>query len=72
MDKFLEFLRDPNDQLSLKRLVGASAWLNGIAFIWIFVALGKLSADTGLNAFLMVTGAGLFAATIDHWAPGKA
>jgi hypothetical protein len=67
MNSFLAFLKDPNDQLSSKRLVGLGAWVNATAFIWIFVALGKLPAEVGLNAFLMMLAAGVLGATLDHW-----
>lgn len=65
----LEFLKDPNGQLSSKRLVGVVAFANAMVFVWVFVALGKLGASDGLNAFLAIVGAGLFFNTADHWAP---
>ena len=67
MGGFLQFLRDPNDQLSSKRLVGLGAWANATVFIWVFVALGKLDGQAGLNAFLMMVAAGVLGASLDHW-----
>jgi hypothetical protein len=67
MGSLLAFLRDPNDQLSSKRLVGIGSWVAAIFFIFIFVPIGKLPAEAGLNALLMMVAAGVLGAAIDHW-----
>jgi hypothetical protein len=71
MSTLLEFLKDPNSQLSSTRLYGLWSVVHGTAFIWIFVALGKLPAGDGLNAFLLMIGAFAAGATAQHWAKGN-
>lgn len=66
MSSFLEFLKDPNDQLSSKRLIGFWATVHGTAFVWTFVALGTLSAEIGLAAFMTMVCGSILGSTWDH------
>jgi len=66
MDKFLEFLKDPNDQLSSKRLLGFWAAAHGTAFVWVFAALGTLSTEIGLAAFMTMVCGAILGSTWDH------
>lgn len=66
MQKLLEFLKDPNDQLSSKRLIGFWGGFHGTVFIWVFVSLGTLSAVEGLAAFMTMVCAGVLGAIWDH------
>jgi len=66
MEKFLEFLKDPNDQLSSKRLIGFWGGVHATAFIWVFVSFGTLSAVEGLAGFMTMVCAGVLGAVWDH------
>jgi hypothetical protein len=66
LERFSEFLKDPNDQLSSKRLIGFWAAFHGTAFIWVFVALHTLSAELGLAAFMTMVCGAILGSTWDH------
>lgn len=66
MSALLDFLKDPNDQLSSKRLVGLGSWIVSLVYICIFAALGKLGIETGLYALLGMVASGVLGASIDH------
>ena len=64
---FFDFLKDPNDQLSSKRLLLLGSSLSAVAYIWVFAAWGKLDPATGLTAFVTMIGIGAAGATLDHF-----
>jgi len=67
MEKFLNFLKDPNGDLSSKRLIGFVGAANTIGYCWIFTAVGKMDPSVAVYAFMGMVLGGIFGATVDHW-----
>lgn len=67
LSNFHEFLRDPNGDLSSKRLVGLVGMVNVVLFSWIMVSIGKMDPSLAIYAFMGLVAGGLMGATLDHW-----
>ena len=71
MNTLLAFLKDPNDNLSSKRLVGLGAFASLVAVGWFCLLTNRPAPTEFMNDLMLCVGMGVLGAIVDHFPGGR-